>query len=70
MLGVNLLNKIHNAKILRCGNVLSIVDTINRQWMQWLGHLAHMEPNKLPKQIFQSKLPKGKRGRGKPPTSI
>jgi hypothetical protein len=29
-----------------------------------------MEPNRLPKEIFQSKLPKGKRGQGWPPTSI
>jgi hypothetical protein len=54
MLGVNLL----------------IVDTISRQWMWWLGHLACMEPTRLLKQIFQGKLLEGKRGRGRPPTSI
>jgi hypothetical protein len=70
MLGVNLLDKIHNAEILPRCEMLSIAYTINWQQMQWLNHLARMELNKLPKQIFQGKLPKGKRGRGRPPTSI
>jgi hypothetical protein len=29
-----------------------------------------MELSRLPKQIFQGKLLEGKKGRGKPPTSI
>jgi hypothetical protein len=29
-----------------------------------------MEPSRLPKQIFQGKLLKGKKGRGRLPTSI
>jgi hypothetical protein len=32
--------------------------------------VAHMEHSKLPKQIFQGKLPKGKKGLRRPPTSI
>jgi hypothetical protein len=49
MLGVSLLDKIHNVEILWHYDVLSIMDTISRQKMRWLGHLAHMEFNRLPK---------------------
>jgi hypothetical protein len=56
-------------KILWCYDMLSIIDTISQQQMRWLDHLTHMEPSRLPKQIFQGKLPKGKRGQGRPPTS-
>jgi hypothetical protein len=70
MLGVSLLDKIRNVEILRRCDVLSIIDTISWQWMRWLGHLVRMEPSKLPKQISQGKLLEGKRGWGRPPTSI
>jgi len=56
MLGVSLLDKIRNVEILRRYNVLSIANTISRQSMQWLSHLAHMEPNRLPKHIFSGQI--------------
>lgn len=70
MLGVSLLDKIYKVEILRHCDVLSIANTISWQWMRWLGHLARMEPSKLPKHIFQGKLLEGKRCRGRLPTSI
>lgn len=65
-----MLDKIQKAKILQHCNVLSIADTINWHQMRWLSHLARMELSRLSKQIFQGKLLEGKKGRGKPPTSI
>jgi hypothetical protein len=65
-----MLDKIHNAEILQRCDMLSITHTISRQRMRWLDHLARMEPNRLPKQIFQREFPEGKKGWGRPPTSI
>lgn len=58
MLGVSWADHVTNLDILnRCGRSISMEVRLQKMRLQWLGHLARMEPNRLSRRSFFSKIP-------------
>ena len=67
ILGISIMDKVPNSTILQQCGIPDISSLMSRIRTRWIGHVARMEDNRLPKQILFGRLPVGHRGRGRPP---
>ena len=58
--------KITNTEILKKAKIPSLLATLTKRRLRWLGHIRRMTNNRIPKQVFFGELSEGKRARGRP----
>jgi hypothetical protein len=58
--------KITNTEIFKKTKIPSLLATLTKRRLRWLGHIRRMTNNRIPKQVFFGELSEGKRARGRP----
>ena len=58
--------KITNTEILKKAKIPSLLATLIKRRLRWLGHIRRMTNNRIPKQVLFGELSDGKRARGRP----
>ena len=58
--------KITNTEIDKKAKIPSLLATLIKRRLRWLGHIRRMTNNRIPKQVLFGELSDGKRARGRP----
>ncbi|KAI8487404.1 hypothetical protein Bbelb_348730 [Branchiostoma belcheri] len=66
ILNIKWQDKITNELVLQQAGSLSLFEILRRNRLRWLGHVARMDDNRLPKKILYGELSQGSRPRGRP----
>lgn len=59
-------HRVSNTRVLDKAGMPSIDALLKSSQLRWSGHLVRMSDDRIPKQLFYSKLTEGQRGRGRP----
>ena len=66
LLQVRWKDKVSNTEVLQRAGLMSIPSMLMQRHLRWLGHVHHMEPNRLPWEILYGELRDGARKVGRP----
>ena len=64
--GISYKDKVSNQEILEKSLCPSVESQFMKIRLRWVGYVARMEDNRMPKQILYGELEEGRRGRGRP----